>query len=208
LARYTGAVCKLCRREGMKLYLKGERCYKDKCGFEKKPYPPGQHGQGRKKISDFGLQLREKQKVKRLYGVLEKQFRRYFDKATRMEGITGENLLQLLERRLDNIVYRAGFAGSRKEARQMVKHCHFLVDGKKVDIPSFLVKPGMVVEVREKSQNFSRVKDCLDTADGRGVSDWIALEKSNFKAVVNRLPERDDVGYDIQEHLIVELYSK
>ncbi|PLX67609.1 MAG: 30S ribosomal protein S4 [Denitrovibrio sp.] len=208
MARYTGAVCKLCRREGMKLYLKGERCYKDKCGFEKKPYPPGQHGQGRKKISDFGLQLREKQKVKRLYGVLEKQFRRYFDKATRMEGITGENLLQLLERRLDNIVYRAGFAGSRKEARQMVKHCHFLVDGKKVDIPSFLVKPGMVVEVREKSQNFSRVKDCLDTADGRGVSDWIALEKSNFKAVVNRLPERDDVGYDIQEHLIVELYSK
>lgn len=208
MARYTGAVCKLCRREGMKLYLKGERCYKDKCGFEKKPYPPGQHGQGRKKISDFGLQLREKQKVKRLYGVLEKQFRRYFDKATRMDGITGENLLQLLERRLDNIVYRAGFAGSRKEARQMVKHCHFLVDGKKVDIPSFLVKPGMVIEVREKSQNFSRVKDCLDTAEGRGVSEWIALEKSNFKAVVNRLPERDDIGYDIQEHLIVELYSK
>lgn len=208
MARYTGAVCKLCRREGMKLFLKGERCYKDKCGFEKKPYPPGQHGQGRKKISDFGLQLREKQKVKRLYGVLENQFRRYFEKATRMEGITGENLLQLLERRLDNIVYRAGFAGSRKEARQMVKHSHFLVDGKKVDIPSFLVKPGMVIEVREKSQNFSRIKDCLDTADGRGVSDWLALEKSNFKAVVNRLPERDDVGYEIQEHLIVELYSK
>lgn len=192
----------------MKLYLKGERCYKDKCGFEKKPYPPGQHGQGRKKISDFGLQLREKQKVKRLYGVLEKQFRRYFDKATRMEGITGENLLQLLERRLDNIVYRAGFAGSRKEARQLVKHAHFLVDGKKVDIPSFLVKPGMVVEVREKSQNVSRLKDCLDTAEGRGVSDWLTLEKSNFKAVVNRLPVRDDIGYEIQEHLIVELYSK
>jgi len=192
----------------MKLFLKGERCYKDKCGFEKKPYPPGQHGQGRKKISDFGLQLREKQKVKRLYGVLEKQFRRYFDKATRMDGITGENLLQLLERRLDNIVYRAGFAGSRKEARQMVKHSHFLVDGKKVDIPSFLVKPGMVIEVREKSQNVSRFKDCLDTAEGRGVSDWLALEKSNFKAVINRLPERDDIGYDIQEHLIVELYSK
>jgi len=208
LARYTGAVCKLCRREGMKLFLKGERCYKDKCGFEKKPYPPGQHGQGRKKISDFGLQLREKQKVKRLYGVLEKQFRRYFDKATRMEGITGENLLQLLERRLDNIVYRAGFAGSRKEARQLVKHSHFLVDGKKADIPSFLVKPGMVIEVREKSQDISRIKDCLDTADGRGVSEWLGLEKSNFKAVVNRLPERDDVGYDIQEHLIVELYSK
>lgn len=208
MARYTGAVCKLCRREGMKLFLKGERCYKDKCGFEKKPYPPGQHGQGRKKISDFGLQLREKQKVKRLYGVLEKQFRRYFEKATRMEGITGENLLQLLERRLDNIVYRAGFAGSRKEARQLVKHTHFLVDGKKVDIPSFLVKAGMVIEVREKSQNVSRLKDCIDTAEGRGVSDWITLEKSNFKAVVNRMPEREDVGYDIQEHLIVELYSK
>jgi small subunit ribosomal protein S4 len=192
----------------MKLFLKGERCYKDKCGFEKKPYPPGQHGQGRKKISDFGLQLREKQKVKRLYGVLEKQFRRYFEKATRMEGITGENLLQLLERRLDNIVYRAGFAGSRKEARQLVKHTHFLVDGKKVDIPSFLVKAGMVIEVREKSQNVSRLKDCIDTAEGRGVSDWITLEKSNFKAVVNRMPEREDVGYDIQEHLIVELYSK
>ena len=208
MARYTGAVCKLCRREGMKLFLKGERCYKDKCGFEKKPYPPGQHGQGRKKISDFGLQLREKQKVKRFYGVLEKQFRRYFEKATSMDGITGENLLQLLERRLDNIVYRAGFAGSRKEARQMAKHGHFLVDGKKVDIPSFLVKPGMVIEVREKSQNFARVKDCLDTAEGRGVSEWISLDKSNFKAVVNRLPEREDVGYDIQEHLIVELYSK
>jgi len=208
LARYTGAVCKLCRREGMKLFLKGERCYKDKCGFEKKPYPPGQHGQGRKKISDYGLQLREKQKVKRIYGVLENQFRRYFDKATRMQGITGENLIQLLERRLDNIVYRSGFAGSRKEARQMVKHAHFLVDGKRVDIPSFLVKPGMVLEVREKSQDNARIKDCLDTAEGRGVSEWIALEKSNFKATVNRLPEREDVGYEIQEHLIVELYSK
>lgn len=152
MARYTGAVCKLCRREGMKLFLKGERCYKDKCGFEKKPYPPGQHGSARKKLSDFGTQLREKQKVKRIYGVLEKQFRIYFDKATRMQGITGENLLSLLERRLDNIVYRAGFAGSSKEARQMVGHGHFLVDGKPVNIPSSLVKAGNVVSVCENSK--------------------------------------------------------
>ncbi|WP_022850593.1 30S ribosomal protein S4 [Limisalsivibrio acetivorans] len=208
MARYTGAVCKLCRREGMKLYLKGERCYKDKCGFEKKGYPPGQHGQGRKKVSDYGLQLREKQKVKRLYGVLETQFRRYFDKATRMEGITGENLLQLLERRLDNFVYRAGYAGSRKEARQMVRHSHFMVDGRKVNIPSFLVKPGMVVELREKSDSHPRVVECIETAEGRGIPEWISLEKENKKASIHRLPERGDVQYEIQEHLIVELYSK
>lgn len=208
MARYTGAVCKLCRREGMKLFLKGERCYKDKCGFEKKPYPPGQHGSARKKLSDFGTQLREKQKVKRIYGVLEKQFRIYFDKATRMQGITGENLLSLLERRLDNIVYRAGFAGSRKEARQMVGHGHFLVDGKPVNIPSFLVKAGNVISVCENSKENSRIKECLETADGRGVSEWLALDKTNFKAAVNRVPARDDVGYEIHEHLIVELYSK
>lgn len=208
MARYTGAVCKLCRREGMKLFLKGERCYKDKCGFEKKPYPPGQHGAARKKLSDFGTQLREKQKVKRIYGVLEKQFRIYFDKASRMQGITGENLLQLLERRLDNIVYRAGFAGSRKEARQMVGHGHFLVDGKPVNIPSYLVKAGNVVSVCDNSKENSRIKECLETADGRGVSEWIALDKTNFKAAINRVPARDDVGYEIHEHLIVELYSK
>jgi small subunit ribosomal protein S4 len=192
----------------MKLYLKGERCYKDKCGFEKKGYPPGQHGQLRKKISDYGLQLREKQKVKRIYGVLEAQFRRYFDKATRMQGITGENLLQLLERRLDNIVYRAGYAGSRKEARQMVRHSHFLVNGKKVNIPSFTVKPGEVIELREKSTDHGRAKESLDTAEGRGVPEWISLDKESKKAVVNRLPERNDVNYEIHEHLIVELYSK
>lgn len=208
MARYTGAVCKLCRREGMKLFLKGERCYKDKCGFEKKPYAPGQHGQARKKLSDYGTQMREKQKVKRLYGVLEKQFRRYFDKATRMQGITGENLLQLLERRLDNIVYRAGFAGSRKEARQMVGHGHFLVDGKPVNIPSFLVKAGSVVSVCEKSRENTRIKECVDTAEGRGVSEWITLDKGAYKASVLRMPARDDIGYEIQEHLIVELYSK
>lgn len=208
MARYTGPSCKLCRREGMKLYLKGERCYKDKCGIEKKAYPPGQHGQARKKISDYGLQLREKQKVKRFYGVLEAQFRLYFEKATAMRGITGENLLSLLERRLDNVVYRTGFASSRKEARQLVRHGHFLVDGKKVNIPSFLVKPGMVLEVREKSRSNQRIVDSLETAEGRGVAEWMAVDKANFKATVNRVPERGDVNYEIHEHLIVELYSK
>ncbi|MGA1846822.1 30S ribosomal protein S4 [Deferribacter abyssi] len=208
MARYTGPVCKLCRREGMKLYLKGERCFKDKCGFEKKGYPPGQHGQVRKKISDYGLQLREKQKVKRIYGVLEKQFRRYFERASRMQGITGENLLQLLERRLDNIVYRAGFARSRKEARQLVRHNHFMVNGKKVNIPSYLCKPGDFIEVREKSRDIVAIKESIDTAEGRGLPEWISLDKANFKATVNRLPIRSDINYEVQEHLIVELYSK
>jgi small subunit ribosomal protein S4 len=192
----------------MKLYLKGERCYKDKCGFEKKGYPPGQHGQLRKKVSDYGLQLREKQKVKRLYGILEAQFRLYFERATRMQGITGENLLSLLERRLDNVVYRAGFAGSRKEARQMVRHSHFLVNGRKVNIPSFIVKPGEVVELREKSGEHVRIKECLDTAEGRGVPEWLSLDKDGKKTQIERLPERSDVNYEIHEHLIVELYSK
>lgn len=208
MARYTGAVCKLCRREGAKLYLKSERCYKDKCGIEKKAYPPGQHGQLRKKLSDYGLQLREKQKVKRIYGVLEAQFRLTFEKATRMQGITGENLLTLLERRLDNVVYRAGFAGSRKEARQMVRHSHFLVNGRKVNIPSFVVKPGEVIEVRERSADHSRLKECLDTAEGRGIPEWLTLDKDGKKTQVARLPERSDINYEIQEHLIVELYSK
>ncbi|MGE4497815.1 MAG: 30S ribosomal protein S4 [Deferribacterales bacterium] len=208
MARYTGAVCKLCRREGTKLYLKGERCYKDKCGIEKKAYPPGQHGQLRKKLSDYGMQLREKQKVKRLYGILEAQFRLYFEKAARMQGITGENLLSLLERRLDNVVYRAGFAGSRKEARQMVRHSHFLVNGRKVNIPSFIVKPGEVVEVREKSGDHGRVKECLETAEGRGIPEWLTLDKDGKKTQVVRIPERTDINYEIHEHLIVELYSK
>jgi len=208
LARYTGPSCKLCRREGMKLYLKGERCYKDKCGIEKKSYPPGQHGQLKKKLSDYGVQLREKQKVKRIYGILESQFRLYFERAVQMKGITGENLLQLLERRLDNVVYRGGFASSRSQARQLVRHNHFLVNGKKVNIPSFLVKPGDVIEVKEKSRDNKLIVEALETAEGRGTSDWMSIDKSAFKAVINRLPERSDVGYDIQEHLIVELYSK
>ncbi len=208
MARYTGAVCKLCRREGVKLYLKGERCYKDKCGIEKKSYPPGQHGQRRQKVSDYGLQLREKQKVKRLYGVFESQFRKYFEIATRKEGITGENLLQLLERRLDNVVYRSGFASSRKEARQMVRHNHFIVNGRKVNIPSFLVKEGDVIVVKEKSKGISRIVESLETAEGRGIPEWVSVDKQNAKATINRLPVREDIGYDIQEQLIVELYSK
>lgn len=208
MARYTGPSCKLCRREGMKLYLKGERCYKDKCGVEKKGYPPGQHGQLKKKLSDYGVQLREKQKVKRIYGILESQFRLYFERATNMKGITGENLLQLLERRLDNAVYRAGFASSRAQARQLVKHNHFTVNGKKVNIPSYLLKVGDVVELREKSRDNKLIVESLETSEGRGTADWMSIDKAAFKAVVNRLPERSDIGYDIQEHLIVELYSK
>lgn len=208
MARYTGPSCKLCRREGMKLYLKGERCYKDKCGVEKKGYPPGQHGQLKKKLSDYGVQLREKQKVKRIYGLLESQFRLYFERATKMKGITGENLLQLLERRLDNAVYRAGFASSRAQARQLVRHNHFTVNGKKVNIPSYLLKVGDVIELREKSRDNKLIVESLETSEGRGTADWMSIDKAAFKAVVNRLPERSDIGYDIQEHLIVELYSK
>jgi small subunit ribosomal protein S4 len=208
LAKYTGSVCRLCRREGLKLYLKGDRCFTPKCAIERRAYPPGQHGQLRKKLSDYGMQLREKQKVKRFYGILEAQFRLYFEKAARMQGITGENLLSLLERRLDNVVYRAGFAGSRKEARQMVRHAHFLVNGRKVNIPSFIVKAGEVVEVREKSGDHGRVKECLETAEGRGVPEWLTLDKDGKKTQVVRLPERTDINYEIHEHLIVELYSK
>lgn len=208
MARYTGPSCKLCRRENMKLYLKGERCYKEKCSFEKKAYAPGQHGKTQKKLSDYGLQLREKQKVKRLYGVLEAQFRRYFHKANRTSGITGEVLMQLLERRLDNVVYRAGFAGSRKEARQIVRHNHITVDGKKVNIPSYSVKEGQVIQIAEKSREVPRIVESLETAEGRGMPEWITVNKQNFQAEINRLPERSDVNYDIQESLIVELYSK
>jgi small subunit ribosomal protein S4 len=192
----------------MKLFLKGERCYKEKCGLEKKAYAPGQHGKTQKKISDYGVQLREKQKVKRIYGVLEAQFRRYFQKAHRAGGITGEILLQALECRLDNVVYRAGFGGSRKEARQIVRHSHITVDGRKVNIPSYSVKPGQVVQVAEKSRKMPRIVESLETSDGRGVPEWLTVNKQTFQADVNRMPERGDVNYEIQESLIVELYSK
>jgi len=208
LARYTGSVCRLCRRENLKLYLKGDRCYSDKCAFERKGYPPGQHGQSRSKHSDYGIQLREKQKVKRIYGILENQFRRYFEKADKMKGITGENLLLFLERRMDNMVFRLGFASSRSEARQLIRHSHFLVNGRKVNIPSYLVSPGEIVEVREKSRKIPRIVESLEAVARRGVPHWLELDKENVKGKIVSLPSREDLTMPIQERLIVELYSK
>ncbi|MDY7034515.1 MAG: 30S ribosomal protein S4 [Thermodesulfobacteriota bacterium] len=208
MARYTGSVCRFCRRENLKLYLKGDRCYSDKCAFERRAYPPGQHGQRRPKYSDYGIQLREKQKVKRIYGVLEKQFRRYFEKAERMKGITGETLLILLERRMDNMLFRFGFASSRSEARQLVRHNHFMVNGKRVNIPSYLVSPGEVIEVTEKSKKVSRIIESLEAVARRGVPHWLELDKEHMKGTVISLPSREDLTMPIQEQLIVELYSK
>jgi small subunit ribosomal protein S4 len=208
LARYIESACRLCRRENLKLYLKGERCYSDKCAFERRSYPPGQHGQGRIKFSNYGVQLREKQKVKRMYGLVEKQFRNFFVKAERMKGITGINLLLLLERRLDNLVYRLGFANSRSEARQMVRHSHFLVQGKKVNIPSYLVKVGQVIELREKSRKVAKIGESLEGVARRGVPSWLELEKEQFRGRLVSLPSREDLTMPIKEQLIVELYSK
>lgn len=209
MARYTGSVCRLCRRENMKLFLKGDRCYSDKCAFDRRGYPPGQHGERRgRKISDYGIQLREKQKVKRMYGVTEKQFRLFFQRAHRQKGISGTNLLVLLERRLDNLVYRMGFVNSRTQGRHFVRHNHFTVNGKKVNIPSYLVKPGEVVEVREKSRKVQAISDALDAVVRRGVPQWIELEKDAFKGTVKALPVREDLTMPIQEQLIVELYTK
>jgi len=193
----------------MKLFLKGERCYTDKCSFERRPYPPGVHGQGRVKFSDYGIRLREKQKVKRMYGVSEGQFRRYFEMADRQKGITGTNLLVLLERRLDNTVYRLGFASSRREARQLVTHGHILVNGRKVNIPSYLVRPGDQIEVREKSRGMERIKASLEEVARRGVPSWLELEKEKFRGVVKGMPNREELTTPpIQEQFIVELYSK
>ncbi len=210
MARYNAAVCRLCRREGMKLYLKGERCFKEKCSFEtRKGKIPGQHGSGKtKKPTGYALQLREKQKVKRIYGVLEKQFRVYFENAEAKKGVTGHNLLQFLERRLDNIAFRLGFAPSRNAARQMVMHGHVLVDGRRVDIPSFQVRTGQTVEVQEKSRANEFVKNSIETANGRGVPKWLTLDVSAFKGQVIAAPQREDITLDINEQLIVELYSK
>lgn len=208
MARYIDSVCRLCRREGLKLFLKGERCYTDKCAIERRNYPPGQHGQGRSKFSEYAVQLREKQKVKRMYGVLERQFRRYFEMAERSRGITGERLLQLLEQRLDNMIYRTGFATSRTEARQLVRHGHFLVDGHKVDIPSFLVRAGQVITVREKSRTVTRIVEAMEQAERRGVPDWLEVQREGFTARVKNLPARTDLTMPINEKLIVELYSK
>jgi len=208
LARYTGPSCRLCRRENMELFLKGERCYTDKCAIKRRNYPPGQHGQGRSKVSDYGVQLREKQKVRRIYGILEKQFRSYFEKADRMKGVTGENLLSLLERRLDNIVYRAGFATSRIEARQLVRHGHFALNGRKVNIPSIQVKVGDVLELREKSRKVVSINESLEGVVRRGIPQWLELDKDAYKGMVKSLPVREDITMPIQEQLIVELYSK
>jgi len=209
LARYTGSVCRICRREGLKLYLKGDRCYSDKCAFDRRGYPPGEHGQRRgRKISDYGIQLREKQKIKRMYGLSEKQFHLFFVRADRQKGVTGTNLLVSLERRLDNVVYRLGFVNSRSQGRHFVRHGHFTVNGKKVDVPSFQVKVDDVVEVREKSRKMQSIGDSLDAVVRRGVPQWLDLEKESMRGVVKSFPVREDLTMPIQEQLVVELYSK
>lgn len=208
MARYREAYCRLCRAEGIKLFLKGDRCYSDKCAFERRGYVPGEHGQTRKKQSDYGIQLREKQKLKRMSGLMEKQFKGYFEKADRQKGVTGTNLLLLLEKRLDNMVYRMGFANSRNEARQLVRHCHFLVNGKRVTIPSFQVKVGDVIQVTEKSRKVARILDAMETVARRSVPQWLELDKDAFSGVVKALPSREELTMPIQEQLIVEFYSK
>jgi len=208
MARYTDAVCRQCRREGEKLFLKGDRCYSDKCGVVRRTYPPGQHGQGRKKTSEYGLQLREKQKARRYYGVLESQFSHYFEMADRAKGITGENLLRILESRMDNVIYRLGFAMSRAEARQLVNHGHFTVNGRKVNIPSYLVKAGDEVALRARSRNVDKIKTSLENNASRVPPKWLSLNRDAMSAAVVALPEREDIDMPVEEHLIVELYSK
>lgn len=209
MARYRGSVCRICRRENMKLFLKGDRCYSDKCAFDRRGYAPGEHGQRRRgKPSDYGIQLREKQKVKNTYGLSEKQFRLTFKKADRQKGITGTNLLVLLERRLDNVVYRLGFTNSRTQGRHFVRHNHFLVNGKRVNIPSYQVNVGDVIEVVEKSRNVQAIADSLDAVVRRGLPQWISVEKEKFKGEIKSFPVREDLTLPMQEQLIVELYSK
>jgi small subunit ribosomal protein S4 len=209
MARYIGPVCRLCRREGMKLFLKGERCYSEKCAIEKRNFPPGQHGKTRKsKMQGYGIQLREKQKVKRIYGVLEDQFRGYFEQAERTRGVTGVTLLQLLERRLDNVAYRAGFATSRPAARQLVRHGHFTVNGRKVDIPSFSVKPGDLIAVRQSSKQAPAIVHALEEVKGRGVPEWLQYDPAALTAKIGSIPTREQINLPVQEQLIVELYSK
>ena len=207
MARYTDAVCKLCRREGQKLFLKGQRCYTDKCAITRRAYAPGQHGQGRKKTSEYGLQLRAKQMTRRFYGVLEGQFRHYYDMATNMPGKTGDNLLILLETRLDNVIYRLGWANSRAEARQLVVHGHFTVNGSKVDIPSYLVKPGMVISIKDTSRSSEKIKSILEINASRPVAKWLDAG-ANQEAKVVAVPTREDIDLEVDETLIVELYSK
>jgi small subunit ribosomal protein S4 len=211
MARYVGAVCRLCRREGMKLFLKGERCYTEKCAIEKRNFPPGQHGKTRRakaKLAGYGVQLREKQKVKRIYGVLEDQFRRYFEAAERQRGITGETLLQLLERRLDNVAYRMGLATSRPQARQLVRHGHLQVNGRKVDVPSYSVRVADIVSVRQTSQKDVAVQHALEEVKGRGVPEWLSFDAEQMSGRIMSLPTREQINLPVQEQLIVELYSK
>jgi len=209
MARYIGPVCRLCRREGMKLFLKGERCYSDKCAIEKRNVPPGQHGRARRaKIVGYGIQLREKQKVKRTYGVLENQFRRYFEAADRQKGITGQLLLQMLERRLDNVVYRLGFATSRAQGRQLVRHGHFTVNGRKVDIPSYQIRQGEVVAVKASSVENVTIQHAVEEVKGRGIPEWLTMEATGLAGRVSQLPTREQINLPVEEQLIVELYSK
>lgn len=208
MARYTGASCRLCRREGQKLFLKGERCYSDKCALVRREYAPGQHGQNRKKTSEYGLQLRAKQKARRYYGVLEGQFEKYFDMAERQAGITGENLLRILESRFDNVVYRMGFAASRKEARQLVLHNHFTVNGKKANIPSILLKEGDVVAIAESSKGVEKIKSVVEANSSRPTPIWVDVDFDKISGKIVRLPNREDIDFEVEEQLIVELYSK
>jgi small subunit ribosomal protein S4 len=208
MARYTASVCRICRRENLKMYLKGDRCYTDKCAIERRPYPPGQHGQGRVKFSGYGVQLREKQKVKRMYGVLERQFRRYFAEAERRKGNTGANLLGLLESRLDNVCYRMGFGSTRAEARQLVSHRAITVNGEVVNIASYSVKAGDTVAVREKAKKQLRVTDAVKLAEGQGMADWVQVDAAKLEGIFKKAPDRDQFGGDIKEALIVELYSR
>ena len=208
MARYTDAVCRLCRREGQKLFLKGQRCYSAKCAIDKRAYAPGQHGQSRKKLSGYGQQLREKQKAKRYYGVLEKQFAHYFEIAEKKAGVTGENLLQVLESRFDNVIYRLGFGLSRAEARQLVVHGHFLVNGNKVDIPSYLVKEGDVITIKETSRSLPKIKAIIEATEGKNIPEWLDLDRNTLQGKVVTLAKRSDIDLEVEEHLIVELYSK
>ena len=208
MARYSGPMCRLCRREGSKLFLKGSRCYSDKCAFERRGYAPGQHGQARIKMSDYGIRLREKQRVRRMYGIQEDQFAWYFKVADRAKGVTGTNLLVLLERRLDNVVYRTGFAESRNQARQLVRHGHFTVNGRKVDIPSYLVRVGDEIAVREKSKDIVPIKQAVEAMARRSVPDWIEVDVDALKCKIKQMPERNHITMPIQEQFIVEFYSK
>ncbi|MPW24999.1 30S ribosomal protein S4 [Alkalibaculum sp. M08DMB] len=208
MARYTDASCRLCRREDMKLYLKGDRCYTNKCAIDRRGYAPGQHGQRKSKQTEYGMQLREKQKAKRIYGILEKQFRKYFDMAAKKKGVTGSNLLQILETRLDNVVYRLGFATSRKEARQLVLHEHFTVNGVKVNISSYLINVGDVIQLKDKSKKSSKFKEVIDSTSSKVVPKWLEVDFEKLEGKVIALPEREDVDLEIKEHLIVELYSR